>query len=299
MGYLFLFLSVLAGATKGFCGKKTSGYIKEERDAMLANTVRMCLCIIIGFLLLTFQSSLMQLKINRQTLFATLLSGISTSIFVVTWLLAVRKGAYMMMDVFLMMGIIIPLALSSVLFNEIVRPNQWIGLIILVAAVFIMCSYNNSIKEKMTVSSLILLIVCGITNGVADFSQKLFVKTVEGGSVAVFNFYTYVFSALILFLFYIFSGKNGKESISTPPATLIKKVGLYVLIMSICLFAYSYFKTLAAGILPSAQLYPLSQGAGLIIATFMSSIFFKEKLTVKCIIGVAMSFVALLIINLL
>lgn len=299
MGYLFLMLAILAGMTKGYCGKRTSGYVKEYRDAMLANSIRMVLCIIIGFVLLIIQNRLPLLKINTQILLITLFSGICTSVFVVSWLLSVRKGAYMMMDVFLMMGVIVPLALSSILFNETVRPNQWIGLAILLVAVFIMCSYNNSIKEKMTVSSLILLIICGITNGLSDFSQKLFVKTVEGGSVSVFNFYTYVFSALALILFYIFSSRANKSESSTPPGQLMRRIGLYILIMSISLFAYSYFKTLAAGILPAAELYPLSQGIGLISATFMSSLLFKEKLTAKCIVGTVIAFIALLIINLL
>ena len=69
--------------------------------------------------------------------------------------------------------------------------------------------------------------------------------------------------------------------------------------MSVCLFANSYFKTLAAGILPSAKLYPLNQGASLILSSFMSMIFFKEKMTGKCIIGIILSFIALLVINLL
>lgn len=299
MGYLFLMLAILAGVTKGYCGKRTSGFIKEYRDAMFANSIRMILCIIIGFVMLIIQNQLAQLKIDRQVFMITLFSGISTSVFVVTWLLAVRKGAYMMMDVFLMMGVTVPLVLSSILFNEVVRPNQWIGLAILLVAVVIMCSYNNSIKEKMTVSSLILLIICGITNGLSDFSQKLFVKTVVGGNVAVFNFYTYVFSAMVLILVYIFSSGKNKAENSTSPAKLLRQVGLYILIMSASLFAYSYFKTLAAGILPAAKLYPLSQGIGLILATFMSSLLFKEKLTIKCIIGTVISFIALLIINLL
>ena len=69
--------------------------------------------------------------------------------------------------------------------------------------------------------------------------------------------------------------------------------------MSVCLFLNSYFKTMAAGILPSAILYPLSQGASLILSSFMSMLFFKEKLTAKCITGIALSFAGLLIINLL
>ena len=38
MGYLFLMIALLAGATKGYCGKKTSGYTDNFGDAVLAKS---------------------------------------------------------------------------------------------------------------------------------------------------------------------------------------------------------------------------------------------------------------------
>lgn len=69
--------------------------------------------------------------------------------------------------------------------------------------------------------------------------------------------------------------------------------------MSVALIANSYFKTKAAAYLDSAQLYPLNQGAALILSTLMASVFFKEKLTVKCVIGIFIAFIGLFIINVL
>lgn len=298
MGYLFLALALFAGSAKGYCGKKTSGFVTEYKSALFTNFIRMVFCVIISLALLIAGRDLALLKINGTVMLITLLSGVTTSVFVVTWLLSVRRGAYMMLDVFLMLGVIVPLLLSQFLFNEMIEINQWIGLLVLFVAVFIMCSYNNQIKEKMSIASFGLLVLCGVANGLTDFSQKLYVKTVEGGSVAVFNFYTYVFSALVLLLFFLFAGKkNNSEGESA--AVMMKKVGGYVAVMALCLFLNSYFKTMAAGILPSAILYPLSQGASLILSSLMSMILFKEKLTKRCIVGLVLSFAGLLIINLL
>ena len=52
MGYVFLALALMAGATKGYCGKKTSGFVSGFRDSMLANMIRMLLCIAIGMVLI-------------------------------------------------------------------------------------------------------------------------------------------------------------------------------------------------------------------------------------------------------
>lgn len=295
MGYVYLLLSLIAGAAKGFCGKKTSGYVNEYKDAMLANSIRMIFCILIGFLMILFGEGVGKLSVDLPILLITLLSGAANSAFVVLWLVSVKRGAYMMLDVFCMMGILIPLIGCAVLFNETIALNHIIGILILTAAVYIMCSYNNSIKSKMTLPSFVLLVFCGITNGLSDFSQKLFVNISHNVPIAVFNFYTYLFSAIILVICYFIFAKKSHSSKKTE----IKPIFMYILIMSVCLFAYSYFKTLAAGHLPSAQLYPLAQGGALILSSVMSAVFFRERLNKKCVFGISLSFIALIIINVL
>ena len=283
MGYLFLVFALLAGVTKGYCGKKTSGFLSGFRDSMMANMIRMGLCIVIGFLIVLFGSDLQALAPSGKLLLISALSGVFTSVFVVSWLVSVKKSAYMMLDVFLMLGVLIPLLASSIFFRERIDLTQWIGIAILFVAVIIMCSYNNSIKEKLTLPALLLLIVCGAANGIADFSQKLFVKQLPEVPASVFNFYTYVFAAITLVIAYLLMKPQGQE---TGKANF-KKVAGYILVMAICLFANSFFKTLAANHLDSVLLYPLNQGAALILSSAMSALLFKEKLTAKCIIAVS------------
>lgn len=295
MGYLFLLIALLAGVTKGYCGKKTSGFTNGFRDAALANTIRMMLCIVIGFALIVITGDFKKLLPNRDLLLISMLSGISTAVFVVTWLVAVKKGAYMMLDIFLMLGVLIPSIASNLFFNEAIKLTQWLGIAVLLIAVVIMCSYNNTIKAKITPSSFLLLIICGAASGIADFSQKLFTKCIPNGSAAVFNFYTYLFAAFILMISYAVTRKaepNGGKS-------NVKKIFGYILIMAFCLFANSYFKTLAANYLSAVLLYPLNQGCALILSAIMASVFFKEKITTKAVIGIVTAFIGLLIINLL
>ena len=51
MGYLYAIISVLLGNAKGYCGKKSSGYLRSDRDAVLVNAGRMLLCTVFGFLI--------------------------------------------------------------------------------------------------------------------------------------------------------------------------------------------------------------------------------------------------------
>lgn len=298
MGYLFLAVSLFAGAAKGYCGKKTSGYVNGYKDAMLANMIRMVLCTFIGIILIIASGSTVYLRPTPAMLAISALSGVTTSVFVVCWLISVKKGAYMMLDVFLMLGVLVPIVAGNFIFGEEIKLTQWLGIGILFIAVMIMCSYNNSIKEKMSISALVLLIVCGVANGLTDLSQKLFVKQLSEVPIAVFNFYTYIFSAVVLGAFFvIFSAKE--KSQNTAGVSGLKHIFGYIAVMSVCLFANSYFKTKAAVFLDSAQLYPLNQGLALILSSVMSAVLFHERLTLKCIIGLAMSFAGLIVINVL
>ena len=121
MGYLFLLTALISGATKGFCGKKTSGYVNEYKDAMMANAIRMIFCILISLGMIIFNREIDFLHINSTVLLISLLSGAANSAFVVLWLVTVKKGAYMMLDVFCMLGILIPLIGCAVFFESI--PN--------------------------------------------------------------------------------------------------------------------------------------------------------------------------------
>lgn len=295
MGYLLLSVALFSGAVKGYCGKKTGSFTKNTQSAVLLNLVRMAVCILFGTAVIFAYNDTAYFTLNPRVLLISALSGVSTAVFVVSWLISVKKSAYMMLDVFLMLGTLIPMLASRFAFEESILAKQWIGFAVLVLAVVIMCSYNNSVKIKLTVRAVLLLILCGAANGLADFSQKIYVKMLPEMPVSIFNLYTYIFAAITLAVVYFVTARGEKAEFES--GSRLKYV--YILIMAIALFVNSYFKTSAAVYLDSAELYPLNQGLALVISTFMATAFFKERLTLKCVCGILLAFLGLLIMNVL
>ena len=125
--YLFLFSALLSGAVKGYCGKRTSKYTEKLTDAASINALRMLLCSLISIFLLMFKEADLKLYVPINVLFICALSGISLAAFVICWLLSVRNGAYMTLDISLTLGTVIPIFLSWVLWNEQVTAMQWLG----------------------------------------------------------------------------------------------------------------------------------------------------------------------------
>jgi len=298
-GYLFAFLALAAALAKAYCSKKSSIYVTDIRGNTFSNGIRMVFCIAIGIgFVLTEGGSF---AVDAGTLAIAVLAGVSSAVHITTWLAATRRGALMLLNIFYLSGVLVPLLLCYFLYNEPIRPVQWAGLAVLMAAVYFMCSYNKSLGGRLTWSSLLILIVCAFTAGMMDFTQKMFLYHAPSGSISVFNFYTYVFSAVTLMGIYLCSKwkETGGKLTFAGEKQLLRDIMVYIVVMAVCMFANSWCKTKAAMYLTSAELYPLYQGASLILLAVMSAVFFREKITLRSAIGIALAFAALIMMNLL
>ncbi|MBQ7343444.1 MAG: EamA family transporter [Clostridia bacterium] len=303
MGYLFLAVSVLSGSKKGFFAKKVSDRTSGLRGAVLSNLIRMLFCIPIGLVFVLFDGKLADLAVSPRVIGISAFAGVSTAVFIVSWLLAVKRSAFTSVDTFISLGILVPIILSLAFYGEKVSLSQIIGLCLLISAVVIMSMYNNQIKERLDVASLILLLIVGFSNGLTDFSYKIFQYTKSGTPASVFNFYIYVFSAIALLgvlgiLHLRGEGSEKPENDSADvPSLLDRRKVIYIAIMAVFLFSNSYFKTLASARLSAAEVYPLAQGSAIVLTLLMSRVFFGEKIKPLCLIGLGVLFSALLLLN--
>lgn len=291
--YLFLLIVIASGAIKGYCGKMTSGYASTVRNAAYINCVRFIFCTLIGMFTAFFTEGAFPI-LSAKGMVISAVAGLTQTVFVLTWIISVRRSAYMMTDVFLTLGVLIPSVLSEIVYGEKIRLTQWIGFIILLAAVYIMCSYNNDIKAKITPVSFIVLFMCGASSGLCDFTQKVFIHELPKAGISAYSFYSYVFATVFLVLAMIFIRPKSGEKLCN-----IKNFIGYVIIMALMMFLNTFFKTQAGVGLSSVQIYPVVQGSALILSALMSSVFFREKITKKSVLGMSLAFAALLIINLL
>lgn len=300
MGYLFLSAALLCGAVKGFCGKKTSGCLKTFRDSVYICLVRMMLCALIGAVITWVGGGMASFAVSGRVLCIAALAGVSSAVFILTWILSVRTGAYMMVDVFLTAGVIIPVLFCHIFYDEAFGIKHVLGFFLLLLAVVVMCGYNKTIKAPLTLVNLLLLTVCGLSNGFTDLLQKVFAHSNEQSRAgnAAYNFYTYCFAFDVFAIVFAVLYLRGHACKKKEPFVPLGSVLPYLFLMALCLFLNSYFKTFAASVLPSTVLYPISQVVGMMLSIIMSALFFEEKITFRCVFGSSMAVAALLIINL-
>lgn len=291
MGYLYLLISLISGATKGLFGKKVSTLVTGTRGAALTNMIRMILCSVISVLLLLTGIENAPVALDLPAILIGIGAGILLSLFTITWLLAVQKGAFVLISVAQMFGVVVTLICSVAVFGTKPTLLQYLGILLLVAAVLVMGSYSKKLKGGLSAIAILLLVLCGVSSGLYDFSLKLF-TTYSQSSKSMLNLLTYFVSAIVLAGMAIWPG-NGKNKEKIP----LKKVFLPILLMSICLFLNSYFKAFSTQYLSDAQLYPIYQAGGLILSTAIGAVFFKEKVTARCVAGLVLAFCAILLLK--
>lgn len=292
IGYAFVVLAVLAGSTKGGVSKKLSGSIRGAGDNLFINGLRMVLCACIAFAAAVLSGGIGSLRAEPGLILLSLLSAVSFAGFTYTWMLCAKSGALVMIDVFLTAGVLLPMLGGWIFWGDRVSPRQWIGFAVLLVGVGFLCAFHNSIKPKMTRKLFALLVACGALNGVQSFSQKFFAVRFAGVGSASFQFYTYLFAAL-LFIGILCLKKF-------PPAEGFrdkKRLG-GIAIISVLLYLNLFFKLLAGKTLTAAQIYPLCQGLGILNSSLIAAFFFGEKINGKAVAGMLVSFGGLLLINL-
>ncbi len=168
-------------------------------------------------------------------------------------------------------------------------------MLFIVVAILLLVRYNNSIKAKLGIRQLLLLLLVFASQGFASVSQKLFTFYVPNGNNSVFNFYTFLFALVGLLLWqggHLIRNPHDRQKIP------FGKVAGFIVIMAVMLFANSYFLTAATETVPAVILYPLNSVLSLALSVLMAIVFFKEHMTRYSVAGLLCTLISLLLTNL-
>lgn len=303
VGYLFLFIAVLTGVAKGYCGKKTSEYISSITDCLIMQSSRLILCVIIGLCLFLFSGT--QTNIDSTILLISIFNGIANAAFLLSWIFAVKSGAYLFVDICLTAGgILLPCLCDALFLGGIITPIQYLGIVIMFFAVLAMNSYNSTVtKRKITVGNILLLSCVAISNGLMGFCAKLFAYHKErinfNCDLSVFSLLTFLFACVFMLIALPIICKIQKTKINDCIKSFpYKKLWIYLIFIALFLFFNSYLTTLTNTYIKNTVLiYPLQFGSNLILSAVMAAIVFKEKINFRSILGMILITLSIILIN--
>ena len=294
MGYLWLAVALAGGIAKGLCGKRISGQMGSFRDCLFINSLRMLLCMGIALLTVILGGEIGALKASPETYVVCGICAVGMSVFCVCWMYAYRTEAYIFLNIFTMLGTVVTCLLDFLIYRTPIRGNQWLGIGLILLAVVLVSRYNREMKGKLRLRGVCILVLGCVGSAVADFTQRVYMAEV-GSSASVYNFYGYALASLLLTVSLGLCGILGRK-----PVTKGLKSGRSILLccaISAGLFVNSVAKTLAAGLLPAAQIYPVLQGANLIASILLGHFLFGERIKTKSVLAMVCAFVGLMIIR--
>jgi drug/metabolite transporter (DMT)-like permease len=183
------------------------------------------------------------------------------------------------------LGILVPMVFSVIIWNEIPRFHQWIGIFVaLFSIVFVNFSPNKDKSNNTTINlTLILLFLFG---GMAEFQNKLFQQYALTQYKDVFLFFVFI-TGFFLSLYFVIKSRQ-----------IIMKKDLFTgFLVGIPNLFSSYFLIMALNSMPTAIVFPIYSAGSIIFISLGEVFLYKEKLSQKDKIAILLVILALILIN--
>lgn len=291
--YIFLIIILLLRVPQNFSSKKTSGLVTNSQSYFLYGTYSYILAGLIAFVMLLFDG---MSGFSLPAVGISALGAVSLAVSLFCSIEALKSGVMVLAAMAGSAGLLLPCIAGIFMFNEPMKPMQFIGIALLIFSGWLLIGYSKEQTGSFTPRTLLLLIGSMLSNGSVMLAQKMFSKYLPDISVSIFSFLTFGLIGIGMFIGLVPSllSQSGRAKIAAVP----KPVFLYGTISSIILLTINQLATLAGRNVPSAIMFPINDGGATIITAITAAIFFKEKLTVRSVCGLILGIGSLIVINL-
>ena len=294
MIYILLAVSLSAALMVNVTKKIYSGnYQKKLSDGFLFSAFSFIVATII---LLIFGVG----ETSRFTFVMGLLFGAVTTLQSITMILAFKIGPMAYTSVIINFSTLLT-ALSGVLwFDEKLYAPQMIGIALMLIS-FICSANGESDQKKANAKWLSLCIVSFLATGGIGIMQKLHQSSAyksELNSLLVIAFTSS--SVFALALAAIFDRKSKLKGEDTKSVFLEKnkllKLVIVIVLQGIGVAVNNEINLYLSGVMSSSVFFPTVNGGGLILTTLCSVIIFKERLSLKQWIGIAVGILSVVLV---
>lgn len=249
---------------------------------------------------------------SLETFLCSLAAAVFLGLELFVYLKILKKTSLIVAQMFSVCSLCIPCLVGTIAFDEPMNLYSWLGIALFILSLYFMIS-NSEQKEKqgnkvkLSISTLILLLVYCLCGGGIMIVQKIFALKVEGGNVSEFSFLMFALNSLIFYVIY-FSvkglNKGQTERITIENKTdselqLSKPLLICGLFQAVAIFMINLSVTSLAKNLPSALLFSISYAISIVTTMLVGAICCKEKITTKNVVGIILAAVAIIVINFL
>lgn len=187
-------------------------------------------------------------------------------------------------------SLLISTAFGVLFFNETVSPIQSIGVVVLIFALFLTLTTNQTSDKKMSKAWYIWCFLFFIFSGATGIIFKLHQSSSARGEVNQMMLASSVVSAVLFLstsIFIQFKTDKTFPKIKSPAP-------LFVILCGIVSCGYNRLNISLSGMLPSIVFFPTFNGSVILFASLAAALIFREKITKRQIIGISIGTIALI-----
>lgn len=195
----------------------------------------------------------------------------------------IARNGVVLPSTFMKLGVLVPTALSILVFRETPRAVQLLGMAAAIAAIFILQGKSDGRRENRSIPGLILLLLSG---GTADAMSKVF----EEANIPAFKdafLLTTFLSALVLCILLCVIRRQRPDW----------KEVLFGLLLGVPNYFSSRFLLLSLAEVPAMVAYPSFSVGTIVLVSAAGVLFFREKLNRRKLCAIGLILVALILLN--
>lgn len=304
MVWLYIFIIMLMRVVQSVFSKKASASVPSSANGYISYTlyskVLASAFALILFLIDVFRGVTIQ-NVGLTALYASL-SGCALAITSLCSLYALSTGTMALSSLFGTAGLLIPAIAGIFMFDEILSVWQWVAMAIFMVGAYLLIGSSKAIFGKFSLKTFFVLLLSLVMNGATMLLQKVFGMTVEGGNVSLFSLLSFASGAALLAIsLIIIKAKNAvsakKLGIDRPHEVFPKSLYLFGLALAFALFVINQLATLSTPLISAVVLFAIINGGATLISAIVGAVMYKEKLTVRSIVGLILGIGALILIK--
>jgi len=220
--------------------------------------------------------------------------------------LAINSGPLSYTAFYFSSSMLLPTFFGLLFLKEELRGTLLIAILLFLMAFYFLNVTKDSNKEvvspahgKQKKQWLFYCILTFIGNGCLAIVQKLHQQLQHGTEASGLMLLGFTFASLCYFIAYpIAKSKTGEVKFTTTSSVKQLKTNLLpILFLAAGSLLGNLLLTSLAGKIPSSYLFPLVQGSIILGITIISTVFFKEKLSLRGKIGIFLGVLAIVFIN--
>ena len=277
---LYLILAIISSALVSLSIRASENHISNQYGMLMVNYL---LCTVFSLLYMEKGS----ISLAHANAGISMGIGAVNGILYLSTLLVVqystRHNGVVLSSTFMKLGVLIPTVMAIVVFREVPKATQILGIVLAVAAIVMIHFEKDAIGEgNKKIWLLILLVGGGITDSMANIFEQYGNPAMKDGFLLLTFVVASVLSAILV----------GREKKKLSKADL-----LFGLILGVPNYFAARFLLLALGNMSAVLVYPTFSVGTLVLITLVGIFVFKETVNKKKLLALGLIVLALCLLN--